>query len=177
MSIPVIDPFGVADDPTMPFLARALDPHEAQRQFEGRLPRLSRGKGGVQIRAIRVTRYKPGRRCLIEYDVEVGQPNAPLQTVVGKARAKGLDTSSYEVAKAGTTLHVRLLDPNYQQVAEQTVKLGAFGSASGEFAVPAGRHRIEMAYRPRSVLLGLAVSALTLAAAVLLLRRPRGAAA
>ena len=44
-------------------------------------------------------------------------------------------------------------------------------------AVPAGRHRIEMAYRPRSVLLGLAVSALTLAAAVLLLRRPRGAAA
>lgn len=100
MSIPVIDPFGVADDPTMPFLARALDPHEAQRQFEGRLPRLSRGKGGVQIRAIRVTRYKPGRRCLIEYDVEVGEPNAPLQTVVGKARAKGLDTSSYEVAKA-----------------------------------------------------------------------------
>ena len=93
MSISVIDPFGVADDPTMPFLARALDPHEAQRQFECRL-------GGVQIRAIRVTRYKPGRRCLIEYDVEVGEPNAPLQTVVGKARAKGLDTSSYEVAKA-----------------------------------------------------------------------------
>src|SRR5437667_12736345 len=84
----------------MPFLARALDPHEAQRQFEGRLPRLSRGKGGVQIRAIRVTRYKPGRRCLIEYDVEVGQPDARLQTVVGKARAKGLDDSSYEVAKA-----------------------------------------------------------------------------
>lgn len=44
----------------------------------------------------------------------------------------------YEVAKPGTTLEVRLMDPNYKEVAKHTVKLGAFGSGSGEFSVPAG---------------------------------------
>ena len=103
MSVPVIDPFGVAADPRMPFLVRALDPTEAERQFKRLLPRLAGGKGRVQVRAIRVTRYKPGRRCLFEYDLGVDrdQPQAPqVMTVVGKAKAKGLDRSSYDLAKA-----------------------------------------------------------------------------
>ena len=100
MSVPVIDPFGIADDLKMPFLARALDPHEAQRQFECHLPRLVREKDRVQLRAIRVTRYKPGRSCLIEYDLEVDESGASQQTVVGKANAKWLHASSYDLAKA-----------------------------------------------------------------------------
>ena len=40
MSIPVIDPFGVAGDRTMPTLQLAVDPSVAQRQLEQRLSRL-----------------------------------------------------------------------------------------------------------------------------------------
>ena len=50
-------------------------------------------------------------------------------------RAEG----KYQVGKAGDTVKVRLMDPNYQVAAEKTLKLGAFGSASGEFTVPAGK--------------------------------------
>lgn len=98
----VIDPFGVSTDPQMPVLARALDPDEVQRQFEiGLVP--ARGSiGQIHVVAIRVTRYKPGRRCLIEYDLEVGGPGARqgLVTLVGKVRAKGPDVSGYRLIQA-----------------------------------------------------------------------------
>jgi len=99
LSIAVIDPFGITADPNMPFLARALDPLEVTRQFECRLARLTRERRRLSLRAIRVTRYKPRRRCVIEYDLEAALPDARLQTVVGKANAKGLGASSYDVTK------------------------------------------------------------------------------
>lgn len=71
MEIPVIDPFGAAADPAIPFVAEALDPCEVQRRFTDGLPRLAGEDGTVRLRAIRVTRYKPNRRCCIEYSVEV----------------------------------------------------------------------------------------------------------
>src|SRR5688572_12278256 len=77
-SIPVIDTFGVANDSKMPFLAKALNPVEVQRRFDG------------ELRAIRAVRYKPQRRCLIEYDVDD-------ITLVGKVRAKGLDEPTYRL--------------------------------------------------------------------------------
>jgi amino acid adenylation domain-containing protein len=100
LNIPVIDPFGIAADPKMPFLARALDPVEVERQFERHVT-LASGEKNVHVRAARVSRYKPGRRCLIEYDLEAGQPGSAYRviTVVGKARAKGLDEATYELAK------------------------------------------------------------------------------
>src|SRR2546426_6826530 len=70
MSIPVTDPFGVAGDRTMPTLELALDPSVAQQQLGQRLSRLAGRDGCVHVRAIRVTRYKPGRRCVIEYRSE-----------------------------------------------------------------------------------------------------------
>src|SRR5438093_7338364 len=76
MSIPVTDPFGVAGDRTMPTLELALDPSVAQQQLGRRLSRLAGRDGCVHVRAIRVTRYKPGRRCVIEYDVDVRRPDA-----------------------------------------------------------------------------------------------------
>jgi hypothetical protein len=96
---PVVDPPGSADDPKMPFLARALDPVEARRQLEGRLPSLT---GRIHLRAIRMVRHKPGRRCLIEYVVEVERPDAPSETIVlvGKARARGPDLPSYRLQKS-----------------------------------------------------------------------------
>src|SRR5262249_33230717 len=76
LNFPVTDPFGVSRDPAMPFLAAALDPREA----EHRLARAG-AAGRVRLDAIRVTRYKPGRRCLIEYDLEVEQPGGACSPV------------------------------------------------------------------------------------------------
>src|SRR5262249_13128205 len=48
------------------------------------------GDGQLRVLAIRVTRHKPGRRCLIEYDVEVDRPDTPkaILTLIGKIRAR-----------------------------------------------------------------------------------------
>jgi hypothetical protein len=102
VTIPVTDPFGAAADPAMPSLARALDPGEAQAQFQRRLPDLAGEAGRIAVRAIRVTRHKPGRRCLVEYDVEVERPDRPreLLTLVGKVRAGRFGKSGYRLLRA-----------------------------------------------------------------------------
>src|SRR2546429_6639903 len=85
MSILVSDPFGVAGDQAMPSLELALDPELAQQHLRDRLPRLAGKNGSVQLRTIRVTRYKPGRRCVIEYEVGVERPDgSPEAGVLGR---------------------------------------------------------------------------------------------
>ena len=44
MSVIVVDPFGVADDPEMSTLALAIDPAQVDRHFQRSLPRLT-GEG------------------------------------------------------------------------------------------------------------------------------------
>lgn len=88
MSEPVVrDPFGAASDPTLPTVALALEPDEVRRQFERRLPLLARD-GTPKVRAIRVTRHKPGKRCLVEYDVTIVRPSGEERrlTLIGKIR-------------------------------------------------------------------------------------------
>lgn len=99
MNISVSDPFGVVSDPNMPFLGKALDPLEVQHQLK--LP-LTKEDEHVQLNAIRVTRYKSKRRCLIEYDLKLERPNAPIEniTIIGKVRSRGLDLSSYNLVKS-----------------------------------------------------------------------------
>lgn len=80
--VEVVDPFGCGMDAKMPFLVHALDPHWMQRHFPGKL------------RAIRVTRCKTGRRCLIEYEME------DRTALIGKVRAKGLDDSAYRLLES-----------------------------------------------------------------------------
>ncbi|HKP53150.1 MAG TPA: phosphotransferase [Chloroflexia bacterium] len=94
----VSDPFNVASDPAMPFLAQALNPLDVHLQFRRRLAHLAGDGGHLDVLAIRVVRHKRGRRCLIEYDIAVERPGqAPeVMTLVGKARARGLDRSTYE---------------------------------------------------------------------------------
>jgi aminoglycoside phosphotransferase (APT) family kinase protein len=101
-SVAVIDPFNVATDPTMPFLTQALNPVDALMQFRRRLSRLTGPAGQLYILAIRVVRHKPGRRCLVEYDVAIERPGSSpeLITLVGKARARGLDKTAYETVTA-----------------------------------------------------------------------------
>jgi uncharacterized protein YfaS (alpha-2-macroglobulin family) len=65
----------------------------------------------------------------------------PEQKVLFKvvAYSGSRDQGHYETAKAGSSVTVRLIDPNYQVVQSRTLQLNAFGSVSGEFTVPTGR--------------------------------------
>lgn len=89
MNISVSDPFNAASDSALPTVAHALNPVEAKSEFKRRLPKLS-GNGKLRLKAIRVTRHKPGKRCVIEYDVEVDRPDAAKEmvTLIGKIRAR-----------------------------------------------------------------------------------------
>ncbi|HEV8381318.1 MAG TPA: aminoglycoside phosphotransferase family protein [Gemmatimonadales bacterium] len=80
----------IASDARMPLLSRALDPAEV----EGVLRRLAGWEGAV-VRAIRAVRYKPGRRCLIEYDVAL--PSSAPVTLIAKARARGADRATFDL--------------------------------------------------------------------------------
>ncbi|MCI0747467.1 MAG: aminoglycoside phosphotransferase family protein [Verrucomicrobia subdivision 3 bacterium] len=88
----VHDPFSVGLDATMPFICAALDPILAARALSNHLSR------ALTILAIRVTRHKPGRRCVIEYDVRYDGSNG-TQTLVAKARAKGTPRTGFDVAQ------------------------------------------------------------------------------
>jgi aminoglycoside phosphotransferase (APT) family kinase protein len=70
-------------DPDMPQMEAASDPVQAQRQFS----RLALGN----VESARLVRHKPGRRCLIEYDLSDGR------TLIGKMRARGADTRCFAI--------------------------------------------------------------------------------
>ena len=90
LQVPIADRFGVTEDPAMPFLCDALDPEA----IESQLSRYVLGNTRFALRAVRVARHKAGRRCLIEYELELD--DAPV-TLLGKVRAKGLDSVAYQV--------------------------------------------------------------------------------
>ena len=102
LSIPVTDPFGVTNDPKMPFLVQALNPLEVQHQFQHCSLPLTSGNEQVQLNAIRVTRYIPGGRCLLEYDLKLERLDAPGEniTLVGKVHSSGGAWSSYHFVKS-----------------------------------------------------------------------------
>lgn len=85
MNAPVTDPWGIAADPALADTLPALDPVVMEARL-GELPRLRSG-GRVRILAIRVIRHKPGRRCMVEYDLELGSGGERHATLIGKARA------------------------------------------------------------------------------------------
>ena len=98
-SIEVSDPFGVASDPEMLTLASALNPVEAQTEFS-RLKGLSAGvHRTVRLQEIRVTRYKPHRRCMIEYVIAFEGPDTAFETftLIGKVRARRFGKSGYQL--------------------------------------------------------------------------------
>ena len=102
VDVALIDPLGVSNDPAMSTLAAALDPAEVRRRFRGRLRRVTGENGLPRLRTIRVTRYKPGRRCVIEYDLEVERPDAApeMVTLIGKVRRLRSGKSGYRLLSA-----------------------------------------------------------------------------
>ena len=76
-------------DEHLPTLSAALDFETARHEFKRRLPRLS-GQGKLRLKAIRLTRHKPGKRAVVEYDVETKLRDSPDEkvTLIGKLRAR-----------------------------------------------------------------------------------------
>lgn len=73
---------GAPTDPLMPLLASALEPLTAARAF---------AEAGIRARVVsaRLVRHKPGRRCLIAY--ELHEETGRRFRALGKQRAKGAD--------------------------------------------------------------------------------------
>ncbi|MFP4120726.1 phosphotransferase [Coleofasciculus sp.] len=97
MTIPVIDPFNITTDPNLSFLTAALNPITVQQELAKNLPQPLQKSN---LCAIRVIRHKPGRRCLIEYDLTNPNHSTFPITLLGKVRAKGTDIKSYQLNQA-----------------------------------------------------------------------------
>ncbi len=94
-------PPSILADLQLPLLSRALDPVEVQWQFTKSLRHLCGKEGQIEIRSIRAVRYKPGKRCLIEYDLTI-KKNAVSEPVMllGKAVAKKNITGKHQVLES-----------------------------------------------------------------------------
>jgi aminoglycoside phosphotransferase (APT) family kinase protein len=72
-------------DARLPQLELLQDPAHVGRELERLLP-----DGPVEVLRTTVVRYKPGRRCLLRYEVQVGEDGDGRQeTIYGKAFASG----------------------------------------------------------------------------------------
>ncbi len=91
----------VPDDPLMPFLGAALNPAEIASTFARNLDCLNAARKTRVVR-ISVGRHKPGRRCLIAYDLSVQDVKGSLHdlALVGKVRARGADRSTHDLQRA-----------------------------------------------------------------------------
>lgn len=105
IALPVHDPGHAIGDQKMLTLPLALDPlHMARVRRElmdapASAAQRGRARPAWTLQAIQVRRHKPGRRCLIEY--ELLEPASGKQlSLLGKIRAKGLDRTSYQVQEA-----------------------------------------------------------------------------
>ncbi|VEP12058.1 Aminoglycoside phosphotransferase [Hyella patelloides LEGE 07179] len=88
----VRDRFNIIKDPKMPFLPEVICPIKVKKMFQQHLFLII---GKLQLVQIKVIRYKPQKRCLIEYSF---QGENPL-VLIGKIRAKGTDIKSYNLQK------------------------------------------------------------------------------
>src|ERR1043166_3105261 len=87
-------------DPAMPFLRRALDPIEAELEIQKALARDLKAQH-LQLSDVPLRRYKPQRRCLIEYDLVIngGRGASSAITLLGKARAKATDKATFALTR------------------------------------------------------------------------------
>src|SRR5512134_1012389 len=96
-----LDTTAVARDLGIPGIARALDFEAAARWLEPHLARLATPPGRVRLRSLRAVRHKPGRRCLIEYELDVERRGTPAECIVvlGKMRSRGLDHATLRLVE------------------------------------------------------------------------------
>ena len=110
----VQDSFDAIQDPKMSLLAQAFDPRKAALYLERMLLSNTKRNGQVRLRGIRALRHKPGRRCLVEYDVVIESPKGRCErmTLLGKMRASGLDRATYRLCQTlwSCGFHAKSLD-------------------------------------------------------------------
>jgi tRNA A-37 threonylcarbamoyl transferase component Bud32 len=98
VTVSISDPFGASADAALPTLAAALDPIKVERAFKRGFPRIT-STGFVVPKFIRVTRYKPGRRAVVEYDVRIeeGGQRVGKAILIGKVRARRSGNEGYRL--------------------------------------------------------------------------------
>ena len=85
-------------DREMPWLPAALDPACAAVELARSMSDGSPRDFVLEVLAARLVRHKPGRRCLIEYDIETTVGGETRRDcLVGKSRAKGLDHRTFDL--------------------------------------------------------------------------------
>jgi glycosyltransferase involved in cell wall biosynthesis len=90
-------PPAILSDFALPFLARALDPIQFQTELARSLAHTI--DEPVDVQSIQVLKYKPGRRCLIEYHLKPASPHSKPLTLLGKVNARA-SRRKYEIQKA-----------------------------------------------------------------------------
>lgn len=98
-TIQVVDELNVSGDTTIPTLPQVLDPATIQSWFDKGKTTLATKKKAVRLQSIKIKHFKPGRRCVIEYDTKLENPEAKPQniTLVGKAVAKGTRSTTWQI--------------------------------------------------------------------------------
>jgi hypothetical protein len=97
-AVRVDDPTRAVADPELPTLAAALDPGVVERELAPLLADLR----ALRVAGVRVVRHKPGRRCLVEYDIEAtGRDGTPHAfTLIGKVRRRRSGSTPYVLTRA-----------------------------------------------------------------------------
>lgn len=85
-------PLNILSRPDLVFLKEAFSPHQVETLFKQYFPYLVKN---TSLSSIKLIRYKPRKRCLIEYTF-IGDKTIIL---LGKVRFKGTDTKSYYLQK------------------------------------------------------------------------------
>jgi hypothetical protein len=88
------------DEPDLPTLRAALNPASAEAALVERVSVLIGGR--TTLRSIGVKAYKPGRRCLIEYQLDIQRAGGTVETIslLGKIRANRFGNSGYRQLRA-----------------------------------------------------------------------------
>ena len=85
-------------DAALPQVCHALDSNYMRPRLEPLLARRSIDDATIRSLSAAVVRYKPGRRCLIRYDIAHGSKRRPhATTLLGKIRARSLDRRTYNL--------------------------------------------------------------------------------
>jgi Ser/Thr protein kinase RdoA (MazF antagonist) len=100
-----------------PWIADALIAERARATLLKSCPQLAKYGPRLDVMNVEPIRHKPGRRCLIRYDIHVAQSQSTdLQfSVIGKTRFKGVDRHAFRIQSE--LWHAGLNDSNIDGVA------------------------------------------------------------
>jgi len=87
------------DDSNLPHLQTAMNVDKVE-QYLNKLFQSKLGKNTkANLRSIKKIRHKQGKRCLIEYEIELGRENRSYKKIklLGKMHRKGLDKTTFRI--------------------------------------------------------------------------------